>query len=61
MAALFENNTNVDVLQKGLNAMTTANELLAQQNKLLVDQLVGLQAKIQQLEAKLITNLEDKE
>jgi len=61
MAALFENNTNVDVLQKGLNAMTTANELLVEQNKQLVNQLAALQAKIEQLEAKLITNQEDKE
>ena len=61
MTDLFTNNTTTDVLQKGLNAMTTANELLAKQNKQLYDQVSALQAKIEQLESKVLTNQEDKE
>lgn len=61
MSALFGNNNTADILEKGLNAMTIANELLAEQNKQLVDQVAALQAKIDRLESRLITNQEDKE
>jgi len=53
--------TEAKVLQTGLNAMTNANTALLNQNKLLMQQINDLNAKVQQLQNKALVNMEDKE
>jgi len=50
-----------DVLVRGLNAMSAANEALVIQNKVLNADVEALKAKVARLQEKLLENLTDKE
>lgn len=60
MSALYDKKA-LDVLEEGLAKMAEANELLIEQNKMLIDKAVVLEAEIQQLKHKLLVNLETPE
>ena len=60
MSALYDKKA-LDVLEEGLAKMAEANELLIEQNKMLIDKAVVLEAEIQQLKHKLLVNLESPE
>ena len=60
MSALYEKKA-LDILEEGLAKMAEANELLIEQNKMLIDKAVVLEAEIQQLKHKLLVNLETPE
>ena len=60
MSALYEKKA-LAILEQGLAKMTEANELLIKQNKMLIDQIVELEAEVKQLKHKLLVNLETPE
>lgn len=60
MSALYDKKA-LDILEEGLAKMAEANELLIEQNKMLIDKAVELEAEIQQLKHKLLVNIESPE